>query len=441
MGQRFGRTPLLLNWNTGNGYNSGYFSAGAAFRERAATLFLQERGIDWTVLPCEGILLKSYSQRQEDLCSSEQVRLGMVLPIDIRYHALSVKPAGFARFSNFIWLMNRFAPDRTVNELVFLLARFLNPDRNGAADYPPSPKELMNSLAEAFGRGVKIHQTLFENGVTFGGVENNSATDGRIVDLENPHISGRPHLGSLSYISDNPERPIGIDSLSHFIAFSDFLWLLRKGFALLSEAETLLTPGARVYAHEMSRLLGNEGRKWDLPLGPGQTLRESWIKWFTPLALKGLQISRQNKSALRCWLEAAAFQYNKIPLDDYMAQLTRSVPMQRVSSISPRRHPKIDQSLWIPRFCDGKEMVTKDALLFYDKQETFYFDKAGNPVLLLEKLTPSVELISRCPNSSIGFSSPRYSNSTMAKSRVAKIGEIPNEVLAPNRREHKFLTK
>lgn len=197
-----GRTPLAANWNEPNDtyHATGHMFASSAIRELLATAYMRARGAADLVVGCEGILVKRMSPelaagiaRFEATCQAPFPATDRVL------QAISVKPADFARLSNFIWLASFIRP-RTDNvaDFAYRLAMYASP--------PDAPLPSANTLSAqatiaavraAVERGIRNFVRHFELGIYWGSYFNNFAIDGRFLDLEVPLIHGRPFVGKL----------------------------------------------------------------------------------------------------------------------------------------------------------------------------------------------------------------------------------------------------
>jgi len=231
-----GRTPLAANWADPDdeGHNNGSLSTSAAVREYLATCYLQSRGLGHTIVPCEGLLLR----RRSRTCQGSELWAGRgrLAPIDRLFHALSVKPAGFARMSNFVWSVDRVG--REPAALFTLLRRVLEHSVGPGGSAPlaseSSPATIAQVMRDAARRGLGHFDDFLRAGVFWGSLHNNVTGDGRLLDLETPMITGGPVLGAIH--GGGSDRPppgapptwIGLESLGYLsqvrdglLAFSD----------------------------------------------------------------------------------------------------------------------------------------------------------------------------------------------------------------------------
>src|SRR5688572_30537518 len=102
-----GRTPLAANWNDPEHFYhaSGHLFPTAAVREYLTTVYMEARGLSRRLVPCTGLLLSKLEPTlEQQLATALGEGLRHLAPIDRALQAVSVKPAGFARASNFLWL-------------------------------------------------------------------------------------------------------------------------------------------------------------------------------------------------------------------------------------------------------------------------------------------------------------------------------------------------
>lgn len=129
-----GRTPAAANWNDKRDiyHASGHLSVASAIRERLITVFLQARGLANTIVPCKSVLVSRLSatearavRRNQSSSRPEFARC------DGAMIALTVKPANFARMSNFVFALDHSPTEpREIGELFLDLERYLHPVGN-----------------------------------------------------------------------------------------------------------------------------------------------------------------------------------------------------------------------------------------------------------------------------------------------------------------------
>lgn len=199
-----GRTPLAANWHLMDyGHSSGHMHPSSAIREYCASSYLHDAGCSHTIVPCEGILLSTrcHDCHLAGVEARSDVRQRAVSEVDALLNAMSVKPGGFARMSNFVWLLHHLTPEHIDNGHTSLslfgnlLARALHPATPTNAD--TTPEALVNAFVSAVRVGTRNFAIWSDLGVSWGSYHNNLTIDGRFLDLETAAITTAPILGAL----------------------------------------------------------------------------------------------------------------------------------------------------------------------------------------------------------------------------------------------------
>jgi hypothetical protein len=188
-----GRTTMAANWNrfADRNNNCGSLYPSFAIRELLVSTYLDARGARDVIVPCEGLLLRP---RDPALISHFDRR---VRPIDQRFQAISVKPAGFGRFSNLVWLAHHVDYMRHIGNAVQLsdffacLLRTVDPTRETAPE-AVTPEHIARTIEEAFARVTGAYRRAWQHGVYFLYPHNNFSADGRVCDIESHWILGGP---------------------------------------------------------------------------------------------------------------------------------------------------------------------------------------------------------------------------------------------------------
>jgi hypothetical protein len=206
-----GRTPLAANWchPTDRYHSSGHLLPSAAAREYLVSCHLEELGAGDTLVPCEGLLLSPLPPDAERYVESlfPGRDLGHLAPADRRLQAITVKQAGFARLSNFVWAFSQWrggAPFMV--ELFLRMTRYLG-DPSQPEPHPGdvTPEVFAERMERAIERLVHNFERFFQAGVYWGSFHNNFTADGRFLDLETPIIFGGPFVGILASPGKLPE--------------------------------------------------------------------------------------------------------------------------------------------------------------------------------------------------------------------------------------------
>jgi hypothetical protein len=198
-----GRTTLAGNWSDPQDayHNSGHQLPSAAVREYLVSVYLEACGLGHTIVPCQGLLLGQLPAAAERyvLAMLPGRDAGSIEPVDRRLQAISVKPAGFARFSNFLWALGHARPGLAWTVDFWQRVRFY---LGAAAEGDGSAGALVTGLARAIERGCAHFAAFVRAGVYWGSFHNNFTADGRFLDLETPVVFGRPFIGLLAESQD-----------------------------------------------------------------------------------------------------------------------------------------------------------------------------------------------------------------------------------------------
>lgn len=206
-----GLTPLAANWchPTDRYHSSGHLFPSAAAREYLVSCYLEELGAGDTLVACEGLLLSPLPPDAGRYI--ESIFPGRdpshLAPADRRLQAITVKPAGFARLSNFVWAFSQWRGGAPFMIDVFLrMARYLG-DTSQPEPRPGdvTPEALARHLERSIERLFHHFERFFQAGVYWGSFHNNFTADGRFLDLETPFIFGGPFIGIVAAPGRLPE--------------------------------------------------------------------------------------------------------------------------------------------------------------------------------------------------------------------------------------------
>ncbi len=253
-----GRTVLAANWaEPEDGYhNSGHLLASSAAREYLVSRYLTHRGAGGSIVGCEGLLLAPLppggSGYIETLFPGRP--LHRLCAADRSLQAITIKGAGFARLSNFVWALAHWGRGaRRLADLFFRMAHYLRapgqPEKDASTCTPSALAEL---LEEALTRGTQHFLEFFRAGVYWGSFHNNFTADGRFLDLETPMVFGGPFMGLTAAPEELPDAVelsehrlfVGFEVLHYIRQIRTFLestqarldWLGRNAW-LVSELE------------------------------------------------------------------------------------------------------------------------------------------------------------------------------------------------------------
>lgn len=198
-----GRTTLAANWADVSqiDYHTGHHLPSGAIREYLVSEYAKAKGCGDSVVAVEGVLLR---RRSKYLAHHFTSRLARARPAavrqfaaDLSLQAITVKRAGFARYSNVLWALNRLDVDQpdSIDRLLGLLQILAEATAGPPLRNPRWPAEIGEQLANAVDRGWDRFHRTWRAGVYWNAVHNNFAIDGRFIDLELPSVIGQPLVG------------------------------------------------------------------------------------------------------------------------------------------------------------------------------------------------------------------------------------------------------
>lgn len=241
-----GRTSLAGNWALASDWyhGTGHMFPMAAVREYLASVFMEAKGLGHHIVPCEGLLLRRMDESlREDIETAMGDEIRLLTPIDRALQAISIKPAGFARMSNVLWLLTRmYGRGEEWAHVSVTIERYA---RNAAVDPDQcSPDSIADALASATKRAIDSFFDHFAAGVSWQSIWNNMTLDGRFLDLEVPYFACRPYFGAAQAFdlvagpsaTDRPAMLAGIEPLE--AAFEAKVGLTRLADRIGSLART-----------------------------------------------------------------------------------------------------------------------------------------------------------------------------------------------------------
>ena len=177
-----GRTPAAANWSDGEDiyHGSGHLSAGSASRERLITAFLEARGLGAAIVPCQAVLLGPLSPAEARAVQrGESSSRALFARSDAHMIALTVKPADFARISNFVFALDHFdGTPQHLGELFLDLERYLHPP-GARENLEGAPDGIAQTLDMAFRRGLANFRAYARAGLFWFYLNSNFSLDGR----------------------------------------------------------------------------------------------------------------------------------------------------------------------------------------------------------------------------------------------------------------------
>ena len=255
-----GRTPAAANWDDASDiyHASGHLSVGSAIRERLITAFLEARGLGETIVPCEAVLLARLTPAEARAVRREESSSrAHFVASDADLMALTVKPADFARMSNFVFALDHFTGyPQHLGELFLELERQLHP-LGERAGLEGSPERIGRALERAFRRGLANFQAYARAGLFWSYLNSNFSLDGRFLDLETPLYFGAPFVGlAVSEPGGVLRRDLlGFEEFGFIQHWRLFLKWLKSRLRWLAEPEVDGLQEARPFLRELSREL------------------------------------------------------------------------------------------------------------------------------------------------------------------------------------------
>jgi hypothetical protein len=354
-----GRTPLAANWNepVDQAHATGHLSTWCGIRERFVTWVLEAKGLSHRINPCEALLLAPLDAQlrahQESTLQTvneaKEASLGAIgafaLPCDRGMQALTVKGSSFARFSNFVWLMNNmdlFTSRDAFVHFLFLFAQYLDPTRPLALG-DISPESIAADFSAAVARTVDAFHDFFRAGVYFATPQNNVTMDGRFLDLDSSHFAGGPFIGTLTSAEcserlriprTDPVRVFGLNVLGCLCQIRIFYKLLRARLSLLPDLDISFTSTERELIAQLLLALA-EAFPPDHLIHDARTATRMLLTWYREhcevLPSAWPRLERMVASAATWRLERRLIEHVELPLERF-----EGVPLTAVSGNSPR---------------------------------------------------------------------------------------------------------
>ncbi|HEX9945125.1 MAG TPA: hypothetical protein VGG03_24205, partial [Thermoanaerobaculia bacterium] len=257
---------------------------------------------------CEGLLVRPLPPALQGFCALAFGAGRRPAPVDERFQAISVKRAGFARLSNFSWLLAHLTGSPSPAG-AFSLARFceLLAARLGEPAAAAGPEPLAAALEWAFDRTLDHFRMHFSRGVYWCSFHNNFTLDGRFLDLELPVLLGSPFFGLLSKergrtVAYQPTRSlvVGLEVLHAVRGFHAFLCRLDATLAGLITGRLLHSGAEASFARGLSQAL----RKWVSRRDGPFRLQAARRRLVERMVHGELDLSRRQRAALRKVLAA-----------------------------------------------------------------------------------------------------------------------------------------
>jgi hypothetical protein len=264
-----GRTPLAGNWaDPGDLYHhTGHLRASGAVREFLISVYLEAKGCGDAINACEGVLLAPRAEALGGYLRSRAAEGANPWRSDLELQGITIKAAGFTRYSNFIWLANHLDLYRSQGATSTSFTRFLRQLTlaidPGRAPGEATPETIAAAFTRSVDRGLDSLHRFWRLGLSWASLHNNFSVDGRFLDLEAPVLLGAPLLG---VIEAEPCREL---RLPHRASFSGLFepvgfvlnmrmiaWHLHSRFEAIAKAGPPVSRREREFAAGLARAFG-----------------------------------------------------------------------------------------------------------------------------------------------------------------------------------------
>lgn len=243
-----GRTRLAANWATPEDvfHHSGHQATSGATREYLVSVYMRAKGYAHLINPCEGILVRPAAPILRDyllpqLSAAMAANPPPYFNSDLALQAITLKPEGVTRFSNFVWLslnLDLIGSGFGVEEFLRLWVQELGGAPEDSIDASVAARLYFDKLESTL---VNLH-VFWRSGVLWGSLHNNFSIDGRYVDLEGPALVGRPVAGFvLAGRHDEIQLPhsqmiSGVLEAYGFALYSQMLtWFFKSRFEAIAQ--------------------------------------------------------------------------------------------------------------------------------------------------------------------------------------------------------------
>ena len=202
------------------------------------------------IVPCQTILAgRLRPDERRAISAGHTSAQGKRAPADALLMTLSVKPADFARMSNFVWALDHFECEVNKLGMLFLDLEYYLYSPGDRKDLSGDPSAIVEAMDAAFRRGLANLQACARVGLFWQFLQNNFTLDGRFLDLETPLLFGTPFAGLLERGSGDTLRrqPLGFEEFWFVWYWRLFIGWLRSRLRLLSGREVLPDRSARLF--------------------------------------------------------------------------------------------------------------------------------------------------------------------------------------------------
>lgn len=212
-----GRTALAGNWGQARDtvHGTGHLTATSAAREMTISHYLGCKGLEDTIVACEGVLVREldpeFGAAYRSYADATDLKTA---PADRHLQAITVKNGNFARWSNLSWLaMQSGSEAGDITRWCQLAGHFASSPADPAArNIDPlaatgwTPSTVATALCSAVERSVDTLLQHFEAGVYWNSYHNNRSLDGRFLDLELPMLLGEAMVSRIVHTEGSLEN-------------------------------------------------------------------------------------------------------------------------------------------------------------------------------------------------------------------------------------------
>ncbi|MCE9572577.1 MAG: hypothetical protein K8W52_05425 [Deltaproteobacteria bacterium] len=347
-----GRTPLAANWRVADDarHATGHLFASAAVREYLVSRHAEARGIGDAIVPCTGVLFRPLPAGARPAIRAG-LGSGPVPAIDLRFQAISVKPAGFARLSNFSWALHQLdVAHAHIVELMLLFQRYLDPT-TPVDPAACTPTTMTAALVAAIDRGFANFERYFAAGVNWGYLDNNVTADGRFLDLEVPAVLGGPCLGVLHTAAGATgarasDRWVGLDALDFARRVQIFVEDLGSRLRFIAGSCAIQHAMVRQFAAALADELDRA-----IPRGHRVRSPRALATWTAASIARTLDLGATGRRALREVIDARQ-RYVADQTDGAIGGPLRDTPL-RLAIHAPGVQRYLRQPTWAPPLSPG----------------------------------------------------------------------------------------
>lgn len=255
-----GRTALAGNWDQPRDtvHGTGHLTATSAAREMLISHYLGCKGLEDTIVACEGVLVREldpeFGAAYRSYADATDLKAA---PADRHLQAITVKNGNFARWSNLSWLaMQSGSEAGDITRWCQLAGYFASsPGDQAARNIDPfaetrwTPSTVATALCSAVERSVDTLVQHFEAGVYWNSYHNNRSLDGRFLDLELPMLLGEAMVSRIVHTEGSLENDYDYDRDAGLLFGNELLFeakIMRTAICTMRQRFRLLATEAEL---------------------------------------------------------------------------------------------------------------------------------------------------------------------------------------------------